>query len=99
MFAHLCDPLIFSLKLFELLLFLGECDIENKQLLFALKRYIFFLYNIRSSASSYIIMSNLFFFFIYLLIYLALFEYMTQTSHIKNNYASRKINSKCFKSN
>jgi len=46
--THLCDPLILSLKQLELLLFLGECDMEKKQLLFALKRYIFFLYNIRS---------------------------------------------------
>ena len=62
--THLCDPLILSLKQLELLLFLGESDIENKQLLFAIKRYIFFLCNIRSGAFFlYIIMSSLFFLF------------------------------------
>lgn len=29
---------------------ISKCDTENKQLLFALKRYIFFIYNIRSGA-------------------------------------------------
>ena len=48
--THLCNPLILSLKQLELLLFQSERDIEKKQLLFALKRYIFFLCNIRSGA-------------------------------------------------
>ena len=49
-YTHLYKKLILSLKQLELLLFQGKRDKENKQLLFALKRYIFFLYNIRSNA-------------------------------------------------
>mgnify|MGYP004605883017 CR=1 FL=1 len=49
-YTHLYKKLILSLKLLELLLFKGECDMEKKQLLFLIKRYIFFICNIRSGA-------------------------------------------------
>ncbi len=54
LYVYINENLLFSnalsLKLLELLLFQGKRDIENKQLLFAIKRYIFFLCNIRSGA-------------------------------------------------